>query len=98
VQSEYSLWTRDPETTVLPAMRELGVALVPYAPLGRGFLTGTVNAGAIGAGDMRTRLPRFSAAFAESNGAIGRAVAAVAERKGATAAQVALAWVTRSDG
>jgi aryl-alcohol dehydrogenase-like predicted oxidoreductase len=93
VQSEYSLWERELEATALPAMRDLGVALVPYAPLGRGFLTGTVDAGAIREGDMRTRLPRFTAAFAESNGAIGRAVAAVAARKGATAAQVALAWV-----
>jgi aryl-alcohol dehydrogenase-like predicted oxidoreductase len=91
VQSEYSLWTRDPEATVLPAMRELGVALVPYAPLGRGFLTGTVDPNAIGDGDMRARMPRFAAAV--SNQSIARAVAAVAERKGATAAQVALAWV-----
>jgi aryl-alcohol dehydrogenase-like predicted oxidoreductase len=93
VQSEYSLWTRDPETTVLAAMRELGVGLVPYAPLGRGFLTGTVDAGAIGQGDMRARMPRFTGAAADSNQAMARAVAQVAERKGVTAAQVALAWV-----
>ncbi|HSS68555.1 MAG TPA: aldo/keto reductase [Nocardioidaceae bacterium] len=93
VQSEYSLWTRDPETTVLSALRELGVALVPYAPLGRGFLTGTVDAGAIGQGDMRARMPRFNGAAADSNLAMARAVAQVAERKGTTAAQVALAWV-----
>src|SRR3954471_15066146 len=84
VQSEYSLWTRDPETTVLAAMRELGVGLVPYAPLGRGFLTGTVDAGAIGQGDMRARMPRFTGAAADSNQAMARAVAQVAERKGVT--------------
>jgi aryl-alcohol dehydrogenase-like predicted oxidoreductase len=93
VQSEYSLWTRDPESTVLPAMRDLGVALVPYAPLGRGFLTGTLDAKTIGQGDLRARSPRFNGSAAESNLSIARAVAAVAERKGATAAQVALAWV-----
>jgi aryl-alcohol dehydrogenase-like predicted oxidoreductase len=93
VQSEYSLWTRDPENAVLATMRELGVALVPYAPLGRGFLTGTVDTAAIGQGDMRARSPRFRGSAAESNQSIARAVATVAERKGATAAQVALAWV-----
>jgi aryl-alcohol dehydrogenase-like predicted oxidoreductase len=93
VQSEYSLWTRDPETTVLPAIRELGVALVPFAPLGRGFLTGTLDAKTIVQGDMRAGTPRFTGSAAESNQAIARAVAAVAERKGATAAQVALGWV-----
>jgi aryl-alcohol dehydrogenase-like predicted oxidoreductase len=93
VQSEYSLWTRDPETTVVAAMRELGIALVPYAPLGRGFLTGTVDAAAIGQGDMRARMPRFTGAAADANQAMARAVAAVAGRKGVSAAQVALAWV-----
>jgi aryl-alcohol dehydrogenase-like predicted oxidoreductase len=93
VQSEYSLWTRDPETTVLHAMRELGVALVPFAPLGRGFLTGTVDTGSIRAGDLRAGSPRFTGSAAVSNRSIAAAVAAVANRKGATAAQIALAWV-----
>src|ERR1700728_3713553 len=60
VQSEYSLWTRDPETAVLPALRELGVGLVPYSPLGRGFLTGTVDMPTLDAKDFRTRSPRFT--------------------------------------
>ena len=93
VQSEYSLWTRDPETTVLGALRELGVGLVPFSPLGRGFLTGTLDTRAFGAGDFRSRLPRFQGDNAEANQAIAAAVAQVAERKGATPAQVALAWV-----
>jgi aryl-alcohol dehydrogenase-like predicted oxidoreductase len=93
VQSEYSLWTRDPETTVLPALRELGVGLVPYSPLGRGFLTGTVDRGALDDKDYRARNPRFTGATGDANEAIAEAVAAVAERKGVTPAQVALAWV-----
>lgn len=98
VQSEYSLWARDPETAVLGAMRELGVGLVPYSPLGRGFLTGTVDVGALGAGDARRRLPRFAVAAGEANRAVADAVRAVAEGtaargQAATAAQVALAWV-----
>ena len=93
VQSEYSLWTRDPETHVLTAMRELGVALVPYSPLGRGFLTATLDTGAIRAGDLRARSPRFNGSAGAANQAIAQAVAAVAARKHATAAQVALAWV-----
>ncbi len=90
VQSEYSLWTRDPETTVLAALRELGVALVPFSPLGRGFLTGTVDPSALGAGDFRARNPRFAG---DANRAIADAVAAVAARHGVAPAQVALAWV-----
>ncbi len=93
VQSEYSLWTRDPETTVLGALRELGVALVPYSPLGRGFLTATVDTASFAANDFRARNPRFSGSAGEANQAIAAAVSAVAERHGVTAAQVALAWV-----
>jgi aryl-alcohol dehydrogenase-like predicted oxidoreductase len=93
VQSEYSLWTRDPETTVLGALRELGVALVPFSPLGRGFLTGTVDTSKFDANDFRAGNPRFTGPGAEANQKIAAAVAAVAERKGATAAQAALAWV-----
>jgi aryl-alcohol dehydrogenase-like predicted oxidoreductase len=92
VQSEYSLWTRDPETLV-PAMRELGVGLVPFSPLGRGFLTGTLDPSAFGAKDFRSRLPRFAGEAAEANRKIADAVAAVAARKDVAPAQVALAWV-----
>ncbi|HEV7202974.1 MAG TPA: aldo/keto reductase [Jatrophihabitans sp.] len=93
VQSEYSLWTRDPETTVLPALRELGVGLVPFSPLGRGFLTGTLDTSRFGADDFRARNPRFVGEAADANRSIAAAVATVAERKGCAPAQVALAWV-----
>jgi aryl-alcohol dehydrogenase-like predicted oxidoreductase len=92
VQSEYSLWTRDPETTVLGALGELGIGLVPYSPLGRGFLTGKLGA-EFDEQDFRRRSPRFAGAAAEANRAIAETVAAVATRKGVTPAQVALAWV-----
>ena len=93
VQSEYSLWTRDPETEVLDALRELGVGLVPYSPLGRGFLTGTVKPDTLGDKDFRGHNPRFAGEAGLANQAIADAVARVAERKGITPAQVALAWV-----
>jgi len=93
VQSEYSLWTRNPETEVLDGLRELGVGLVPYSPLGRGFLTGTVRPGSLGDKDFRAHNPRFASEAGKTNQAIADAVAQVAERKGVTAAQVALAWV-----
>jgi aryl-alcohol dehydrogenase-like predicted oxidoreductase len=93
VQSEYSLWTRDPETTVLDALRELDVALVPFSPLGRGFLTGTLDSSSFGAKDFRARNPRFVGEAGAANQAIVDAVAAVAGRHDATPAQVALAWV-----
>lgn len=93
VQSEYSLWTRDPESTVLPALRELGVGLVPYSPLGRGFLTGTVDVESLGNKDFRRKNPRFTGDAGRSNQAIVQAVRDVAETRGAAPAQVALAWV-----
>ena len=93
VQSEYSLWARDPETTVLDALRDLGVGLVPYSPLGRGFLTGTVDVAALDDKDFRSRNPRFTGAAGAANQAIADAVREVAEAKGVTPAQVALAWV-----
>ncbi len=92
VQSEYSLWTRDPEATVVDAARDLGVGLVAYSPLGRGFLTGTVDATALGADDGRRRLARFSADAAAANQAIADRVRKIADAKGATAGQVAIAW------
>lgn len=98
VQSEYSLWTRDLESGVVAAMRELGVGLVPYSPLGRGFLTGTVDVNSFGVGDFRARSPRFSGVAAKSNEAIVQAVRAVAQRRGVAPAQVALAWVHAQSG
>jgi len=93
VQSEYSLWTRDPETTVVGALIELGVGLVPYSPLGRGFLTGTLDVGTLGATDFRRYLPRFTADAVAGNQAIADAVAQVAQARGVAPAQIALAWV-----
>lgn len=92
VQSEYSLWTRDPEDTVLEAARQLGVGLVAYSPLGRGFLTGTVSTAALAADDGRRKLARFADAAAAANAVITEAVQRVASRLGVTAAQAALAW------
>ena len=93
VQSEYSLWARDPETAVLGALRDLGVGLVSYSPLGRGFLTGTVDVATLDDKDFRSRNPRFTGAAGAANQAIADAVREVAEAKGVTPAQVALAWV-----
>jgi aryl-alcohol dehydrogenase-like predicted oxidoreductase len=93
VQSEYSLWTRDVETDVLDALRELNVGLVPYAPLGRGFLTGTVDTNALAEKDYRASSPRFSGAAATANQAIVGTVRTLAEAKGVSPAQVALAWL-----
>jgi len=93
VQSEYSLWTREPETVVLDAMRELGVGLVPYSPLGRGFLTATLDLTALGEKDFRRHNPRFAGEAGAANQAIADAVRSVAEANGAAPAQVAIAWV-----
>jgi aryl-alcohol dehydrogenase-like predicted oxidoreductase len=93
VQSEYSLWTRDPETTVADAARELSVGLVAYSPLGRGFLTGTVDTAALAANDGRRRLARFSDDAAAANQVITDEVRKIAEAKRVTAGQVAIAWV-----
>jgi aryl-alcohol dehydrogenase-like predicted oxidoreductase len=93
VQSEYSLWTRDPETTVADAARELSAGLVAYSPLGRGFLTGTVDTAALADNDGRRRLARFSDDAAAANQAITDEVRKIAEAKGVTAGQIAIAWV-----
>jgi aryl-alcohol dehydrogenase-like predicted oxidoreductase len=93
VQSGYSLWTRDPETTVVPAMRQLGVGLVPYAPLGRGFLSGTVDMTGLDDRDFRRINPRFADGAAQPNQPIADAVRSVAEARGVEPAQIALAWV-----
>jgi aryl-alcohol dehydrogenase-like predicted oxidoreductase len=94
LQTEYSLWTRDPEAEILPLVRELGIGFVAYSPLGRGFLTGQIrSASQFDAGDFRSSNPRFAAANIEQNLQIVAEVEAVATEAGATPAQVALAWV-----
>ena len=94
VQSEYSLWTRDPEPEVLPACAELGIGFVPFSPLGKGFFTGTVNADAqFAPGEIRSRVPRFQAENLAANQALVDHVRALAEGRGATPGQVALAWL-----
>ena len=94
VQSEYSLWTREPENAILPACRELGVAFVPFSPLGRGFLTGTVRSlEGLPANDFRRGVPRFQSGNLERNLALADRLRELAARKGCTAAQLALAWV-----
>jgi aryl-alcohol dehydrogenase-like predicted oxidoreductase len=94
VQSEYSLWTRDPELDVLPACAELGIGFVPFSPLGKGFLTGTVGADtAFADGDIRTTIPRFTAANRTVNQALVEHVTALARARGVTPGQVALAWL-----
>ncbi|RSM45993.1 aldo/keto reductase [Amycolatopsis balhimycina DSM 5908] len=94
VQSEYSLWTRDPETEVLPVLRELGVGLVPYSPLGHGFLTGNIRSlDGLDADDWRRTNPRFTGGNLELNLRIVDEVTAVAAEAEATPAQVALAWL-----
>src|SRR5918911_3125360 len=94
VQSEYSLWTRDPEPHVLPVLRELGIGFVPYSPLGHGFLTGTVrNVDALADNDWRKTNPRFTGDNFQRNLRIADEVRAIAAEVGATPAQVALAWL-----
>ena len=94
VQSEYSLWTRDPEPEVLPACAELGIGFVPFSPLGKGFLTGTVDASTQFAdGDIRTTIPRFTADNRDANQALLDKVRALAAAHDATPGQVALAWL-----
>jgi aryl-alcohol dehydrogenase-like predicted oxidoreductase len=97
VQSEYSLWTRDPEAAVAAAARDLGAGLVAYSPLGRGFLTGTVDVAALAADDGRRRLARFAGDAAAANQVITGAVREIAAAKGVTAGQVALAWVVAQE-
>ncbi|MGH1565034.1 aldo/keto reductase [Mumia sp. DW29H23] len=92
VQSEWSIWSRDVERHVVPTAAELGVGFVPYSPLGRGFLAGSVGT-TIPEGDMRRTFPRFDADNLDANQVVVQAVRAVAEDAGVTPAQVALAWV-----
>jgi aryl-alcohol dehydrogenase-like predicted oxidoreductase len=94
VQSEYSLWTRGPEAEVLPALEELGIGFVPYSPLGKGFLTGKINENTtFDSTDFRNILPRFTPDARKANQALVDLLGEIAERKGATPAQIALAWL-----
>jgi aryl-alcohol dehydrogenase-like predicted oxidoreductase len=94
VQSEYSLWWRRPEEAVLPTLEELGIGFVPYSPLGRGFLTGKINENtAFDSTDFRNTLPRFTPEARKANQALCDLLAKIAERKKATPAQIALAWL-----
>ena len=93
LQSEYSLWERRVEREVLPTARELGIGFVPYSPLGRGFLSGSVNVDKLEENDFRRSNPRFSKENARANQRIVEEVRGVAEQCGATPAQIALAWV-----
>jgi aryl-alcohol dehydrogenase-like predicted oxidoreductase len=94
LQSEYSLWTRDPEAEILPLLRELGIGLVPFSPLGHGFLTGTIRStGQFDDGDWRKNNPRFTGGNLQHNLRIADEVEVVAAEAGASSAQVALAWL-----
>lgn len=95
VQSEYSLWTRDPEAEVLPTVEELGIGFVPWSPLGQGFLTGKVDAMMIfdSSFDLRATFPRFTPEARKGNQAVVDLVRTIAKRKKATPAQIALAWL-----
>jgi aryl-alcohol dehydrogenase-like predicted oxidoreductase len=94
LQSEYSLWTRDPENGIIPTLEELGIGLVPYSPLGKGFLTGKIDANTtFDASDYRNAIPRFSPEARKKNQALVDLIRSVGVRHGATPAQVALAWL-----
>jgi aryl-alcohol dehydrogenase-like predicted oxidoreductase len=94
LQSEYSLWTRTPENEVIPTLEELGIGFVPYSPLGKGFLTGAMNENTkLDSADFRSTLPRFTPAAMKANQTLVDLLASIAQRKKATPAQIALAWL-----
>lgn len=94
LQSEYSLWWREPEAAVFPVLRELGIGFVPFSPLGKGFLTGTIDTStAFSDGDIRTRVPRFNEENLSANQVLVEQVRALAAAKDVTPGQVALAWL-----
>ncbi|GGA59677.1 aldehyde oxidase [Edaphobacter acidisoli] len=94
LQNEYSLWWRRPEAEIIPLLEELGIGLVPYSPLGKGFLTGAMNENTkLASNDFRSTLPRFQAEAMKANQAVVDLLSAIAKRKNATPAQVALAWL-----
>jgi aryl-alcohol dehydrogenase-like predicted oxidoreductase len=94
LQSEYSLWWREPEAEVIPTLEELGIGLVPFSPLGKGFLTGKMDENTkFGSSDFRSTLPRFTPAALKANQAVVDLLGRIAKQKGATPAQIALAWL-----
>ena len=94
LQSEYSLWTREPEDEIIPTLEELGIGMVPFSPLGKGFLTGTIDADtSFSDNDMRRTVPRFAAEARDANQRLVGLLRAVGERREASPAQVALAWL-----
>ena len=94
LQSEYSLWWREPEREILPVLEELGIGFVPFSPLGKGFLTGAIDAGtSFGANDFRNTVPRFAPEARQANRALVDVLAGIANRKQVTPAQLALAWL-----
>src|SRR5208337_4537788 len=94
LQNEYSLWTRTPEKEVIPTLEELGIGLVAYSPLGKGFLTGKIDENAkFDSSDFRSTLPRFTPEALKANQALIDLMGAIAKRKNATPAQIALAWL-----
>ncbi len=94
LQSEYSMWWREPEQAILPLLEELGIGFVPFSPLGKGFLTGAINAGTtFGDDDFRSKVPRFAAEAREANNALVALLTGLAAEKGVTPAQIALAWL-----
>jgi pyridoxine 4-dehydrogenase len=94
LQSEYSMWWREPETTVLPTLEELGIGFVPFSPLGKGFLTGAIDANTtFDKTDFRNVVPRFSEENRKANAGLVEVVGKIADTKGATRAQIALAWL-----
>jgi len=94
LQSEYSLWWRKPEDEVIPTLEELGIGLVPYSPLGKGFLTGKIDENTkLGSNDFRSTLPRFQPEAMKANWALVELLNAIAKKKNATPAQIALAWL-----
>lgn len=94
LQSEYSLWSRELETDVLPTLEELGIGLVPFSPLGKGFLTGKIdNTTRFDSSDLRNRIPRFAGQARKANMVVVDLLATIAEQKNATQAQIALAWI-----
>ncbi|MDY1449036.1 aldo/keto reductase [Pseudomonas aeruginosa] len=94
LQSEYSLWWREPEQEILPTLEELGIGFVPFSPLGKGFLTGAIKDGAtFGSDDFRSKVPRFSPEAIKANQALVDLLGQIAKDKGVTAAQIALAWL-----
>ena len=94
LQSEYSLWWREPEQAILPLLQELSIGFVPFSPLGKGFLTGTINAGTtFDSSDFRNQVPRFSETARQANQQLVEVVQQLAAEQGATPAQVALAWL-----